>query len=430
MYAPRIFQVLFLVWIGWILAASHPVSSETSVTIRIGLRRDFSGLTYMALTTDKPSRLVASSKTIAEGKAGDRWTFRRVSGGIEVDREDEDLGIFPGPVRLEPEAGGLVEVLSPKRRYCRYRGIFEIGAKAHLVVVDEILLEEYLYGVLPTEMPAGFHPEALKSQAVVARTYAFQHLYRHAADGYHLCDGIHCQGYLGYDIEKERTNSAVDATRGEVALYEGRPIYAVYSSDCGGHTQNNEDGAVGKTPWPYLRAVPDRDGDGPDFCNGDRQHIWSRTFPASELQRLLDRSALTKVGELQELRFLDFDASGRVKTVELIGSVEVKWISGNQFRQILGTERLPSTLMALTCLSDGSYRVDGRGFGHGVGFCQYGANGMATSPKGYTYKDILAHYYRGVQVGLYPGPPELRQNASRSDSSSSLTSPRPGMQKF
>ncbi|MCC6446591.1 MAG: SpoIID/LytB domain-containing protein [Armatimonadetes bacterium] len=375
------------------------------------MRRALSGQVYLALTTRQAAGQLtdaACSQPVADGPEGSRWTFRLVPGGIEIEKDEAVLGVFPGPIRLDARGGGLIEALSPKVRSPRYRGGIEISVrkssrKNYLGAVNALPLEEYLYSVLPSEMPLSFHPEALKAQAVVARTYALQHLGRHKADDCDLCDGIHCQSYLGYDAERDKSRAAVDATRGEAIYYGGRLIYAVYSADCGGHTQSNEDGAMSRSAWSYLRAVPDRSDDGPDYCSGSRFHTWSRQFTLYELKRSLNRSPIARVGSLQEMRFLDYDPSGRVKTVELIGSREVKWITGGQFRQIMGGERIPSTLVTLTRLPSNAYRFDGRGFGHGVGFCQHGANGMAAAPQSFRYQDILKHYYQGVEIRPFPG---------------------------
>jgi stage II sporulation protein D len=279
-----------------------------------------------------------------------------------------------------------------------------------LTVVDELPLEDYVKGVAPAEVPKSFHPEAQKALIVAIRTYALRSLKRHEAVGYNLCDGIHCQGFAGASRESSWIDKIVEETKGQIITYKGEPIYAVYSSDCGGATQNNEDGGVGREPWPYLRSVVDNQSSvvscqlsvNPkyeDYCVGSQYHTWSRTFAPEELGRVFSKWRSTgKIGKFQSMEFTEYDCSGRVKTIKLTGDKGACSITGTQFRDMLGLSVIMSTRMTLKLSPDGKYVIDGKGYGHGIGLCAFGANGLAKSDKKITYVDILKHYYTGIEI--------------------------------
>jgi len=126
-----------------------------------------------------------------------------------------------------------------------------------IIPVNAVSIEEYLYGVVPSEMSPSYAEEALKAQAVAARTYAIKKMDMkvHENKGYDLCDGTHCQSYKGKSAEFPATNAAVDATKGLVIYHKGEPIEAVFFASSGGYTENSED--IWTAPLPYLKAVPD-----------------------------------------------------------------------------------------------------------------------------------------------------------------------------
>lgn len=329
--------------------------------------------------------------------------------GIGITVFGSPLGTYKGPIRLTPGSNrNAFEIVSPKVRRARYRGVLEIRGGSALTVVNELPMEDYVRGAVPMEVPKSFHPEAQKALVVAIRTYALKSLKRHATSGYNLCDSIHCQGFAGASREAPWIDEIVDETRGQIIVYNGEPIYAVYSSDCGGATQNNEDAGIGREPWPYLRSVVDNPSgqetaaSNPqceDYCAGSPSHTWSKSFTAEELGRIFSRSSATKkIGKFQSLEFADYDCSGRVKTAIIRGDKGEHRMTGNQFRETLGLSVIKSTKMTLTTSPDGKYAIEGKGYGHGVGLCAFGANGLAKSRKGITYVDILKHYYTGVDV--------------------------------
>ena len=294
------------------------------------------------------------------------------------------------PPPLPPAAGGRLDGSRPIR-------VLDGGT------VAEMDLGEYLVGVVRAEMPASFEPEALKAQAVAARTYT---LYKLQTGGNHgeeadICtDQACCQAYIGAERARanwkenagayeEKVEAAVRATDGETILYGGVPILAVFHSSSPGLTRAA--GEVWLSDLPYLQAV-----DSPEA--GDRvPNYYSRVeFTEEELRAKL-RAAFPEAdlsgGRADWLKDPAADSAGSVGTVSL-GGVTVK---GTQVRSALGLRSACFTWEA----QGGSMVFFVTGYGHGVGLSQYGANAMAAA--GADYREILTHYYTGVTVEPYSG---------------------------
>ncbi|MGQ9778769.1 MAG: stage II sporulation protein D [Bacillota bacterium] len=259
-------------------------------------------------------------------------------------------------------------------------------------------LEEYLIGVVAAEVPAAFHLEALKAQAVAARTMAVKKMKRFGGPGCRHCSAADLcdrpedgQAWLSeaelrqkwgwrYPWLRARIERAVWETRGIILLYEGRPIEAVYHSTCGGRTEDAA--AVWGRSFPYLISVP---------CGYDlfspRLHSETRlSWP--EAARRLGLSGKV-IGPPRDLAILARTSSGRVAALRLWGRV----LSGPAARAAFG---LRSTDFSVRC-ERGDFIFIVRGNGHGVGLCQYGAEGMAR--QGADFRRILWHYYSGTRLG-------------------------------
>lgn len=264
--------------------------------------------------------------------------------------------------------------------------------------VHEFPLEEYIRGVVAAEMPADFHPEALKAQAVAARTYALRRLEQGGAvgrGGAHISSDfrehqawvdeaqfVAARPRVGAQ-QWERIGAAVEATRGMVLTYQGEPIDALYHSTSGGYTEDAARYFEGGQP--YLRAVPD------PYGNHSPQHTSRVTLPLDTvLSRLgVGRSAAgnARRGEAV-VRVLSRTETGRAAQVSVGGRV----FTGRAVREALD---LRSNWFDVT-VQDDRVVFDVRGFGHGVGMPQYGADGMARA--GHSYAQILAHYYPGTRL--------------------------------
>ncbi len=258
------------------------------------------------------------------------------------------------------------------------------------VTTDKTLhlpLEEFLVGVVAAEMPALFEPESLKAQAVAARTYAVSRI----QSGESLCtDPSHCQAYAGKDTLKERWGAqfdtyyrriadAVKATEGEIAVFEGEPIVAVFHAASSGRTENSGD--VWTTDTPYLKSV---ESTLPVALNEmEQETVFDRLEFIHTLNTLRPTAATTPLaGPITKTE------SGRVATIVLGNAT----FTGTELRSLFSLNSTDFTLQE----SDNQVIVITRGKGHGVGMSQYGCNELAKAGK--TYQEILAHYYQGTQL--------------------------------
>ncbi len=293
-----------------------------------------------------------------------------------------------------------------------------IDRRGGLAVVNAVPENRLLAGLVPAEIFPSAPDEALKAQAVAARGELLAKIgTRHAGEPFRLCSQTHCQVYSGAGRETPRTTAAVEATRGEILFSAaGKELVdTVYSANCGGHTEHNENA------WPDMpalstlrghrdaRSLPDdpfADGvtsalverfiSSPPaaYCasvragGGADRFRWTVTRSPVELATLL---APFKLGRLRSIEVLERGVSGRARAVRLVGASRSEVVKGElHIRQVLGGLR--SSLFVVE-VKDGAATFRGAGFGHGVGLCQTGAIGMAEA--GRSYREILTHYYPG-----------------------------------
>lgn len=306
------------------------------------------------------------------------------------------------------------------RSYDR-RADVDIDAMGKLAVSTPIALEDYLKGVVPSEIYASDPGEALKAQAVAARSETLFGLgFSSAADPYDICSDQHCQAYRGVDQRDPRTDAAVDATRGLV-LKHGRTILnAVYSDTCGGHSESLEK-IWSLPPNPAMRGRPDLPpetlakmdlmnseqdlakflaGAPPAYCargkNGSSKVFrWKVTKDVDQLTTLVNKRY--KIGRLQGLVPLDRGHSGRMRRLLAIGSKgEAVIYKELSIRQALGGLNSGMFSIHPEKTSKGAvhaFTFRGGGWGHGVGLCQSGSR--ARAEDGHTFQQILGHYYGG-----------------------------------
>ncbi|MBR6536694.1 MAG: SpoIID/LytB domain-containing protein [Lachnospiraceae bacterium] len=382
-----------------------------------------------------PIRTVQTSAYLIRLTAGDRVLF---ADGAE--------GYYPQFGATQRDEDGIYAV---DLGDCSYRGRIEIGrygGKSSLTAVNVVPIEEYLYGVVPCEMPASWNAEALKAQAVCARSYALIKAGYHAETdvkrGFRMVDTVQSQVYGGTTYEHARSNAAVDATKGETLCYENRTVTGYYCSGSGGHTENVED--VWGFAVPYLQGVPDI------YETNPSKKPWSVTLSKDELKRLL-RSGGKDVGAVKKVMQEVVTSSGRVTSLRIVGSLGSVGLATDTLRNVLelastkfrvfDADSIPDqvtiqgasgtreaaihdcyvingdgTVQSADGLTkqyvvlsadnmtsfpryapeEGEYLFAGMGHGHGVGMSQSGANGMAEA--GFDYKEILEHYFTGISV--------------------------------
>ncbi len=293
-----------------------------------------------------------------------------------------------------------------------YRGIVEIVRDtAGLTVVNRLLIEAYLLGVVSAEMgrrnQAEF--EALKAQAVVSRTYAIRNLGRRRSLGFDLHAGVADQVYLGASSESPEGVEAVAATRAMVLTQGGAPIDAFYYSTCGGQTADGVE-AFGAAARTYLRSLPDVDENGEAYCRISPRYRWREEWTGDALRSVLGRTfpAVLKIpsdraSEVRDVWVVQRTPSGRVGRLGITLRANQVMVNGPDVRQVLRPttgELLRSSAFTLTATAAarGITRLvaDGRGAGHGVGLCQWGAVGR--SRAGHDFQRILAAYYPGAAL--------------------------------
>lgn len=287
-----------------------------------------------------------------------------------------------------------------------YRGNFEFRPQnGGITVINELPLDEYLYGVIPREMPAFWPIEAQKAQAVTARSYALAQLGTYKAYGFDLLNTQLSQVYGGYTGEHPNAGRAVDETRGQVLTCKGKVINAFFHSSSGGYTENSED--VWVQPLEFIRARPD------PYDRNDKHYNWEVIYDQEQLiSQLVKRknyysstSEPDKVfSRVDDINILEKTSSGlrikkiRIKGLDAVGQpLQVEISNADAVRTTLG---LKSSLFEMKKeIIDGvlsTVTLKGSGYGHGLGMSQYGALGMAN--QGYNYQDILKYYYNNSQI--------------------------------
>jgi stage II sporulation protein D len=269
-----------------------------------------------------------------------------------------------------------------------YRGDvwIERDADGTLDVINELDLEQYLYGVVGAEMDPLWPQVALQAQAIASRSYAMARTAMHAYPGYDVKAGELDQAYGGVNMESQGAVDAVESTHGVVLMYRYRIINAYYSSCDGGYT---DDGAQLSDPQPYLRAQPD------PYAAESPHLSWSAQIPIASFARGF-REQVGDVGDITGVSPGPADASGRLISVTVTGTSGSRDIPGTLFRQLAGRHLVKSTRIATLVLQGDEIDVRGSGFGHGVGMSQWGAKDMADQGLGITA--ILSFYYRGAML--------------------------------
>lgn len=322
----------------------------------------------------------------------DGKTLELTGATAEIDQGLLDLGRPDRRCReLYAPGDGVVVRLGATTR--RYRGAVRATVlDGQIALFNELSMEDYLRGVVGSEL-AG-KPEALKAQAIVSRTYALAGRGRHGRAGYDVCDLTHCQLYRGRQDERAEVDKAVEATRGKVLRGRGAggalaPAY--FHSSCGGSTSTAANVFGSSEP---SSAVEDRVGTSGPLCAASPHHRWRFEVSREELARALGIPA-----EGPAFEVLRADSGGRALEVRTFGVP----LSGEAFHarvgRVLGYQTLKSLAVSAREVG-GKVRFEGRGLGHGVGMCQYGATELER--RGYKYEKILKHYFPERTIGESP----------------------------
>ncbi len=340
---------------------------------------------------------------------------------------------------LEPKMKDTTDgIMTLNGRTYRGGAGFKRYPDSDLTVINFIPLESYLYGVLPKEMSGSWPLEALKAQAVAARTYTFVKMGKHDNYGFDLCDTTHCQVYGGRGVESPRTNQAVDETAGLLLKYNNALVQAYYHSNSGGHTENIEN--IWNNPLPYIVGVKD------PYSVGSPNTDWSVSYSYGEIESIL-RSGGHDVGRLQDVRIDKKSQFDRVLELTFVGSSKSVTLIKEETRKLFGYTKIKSMwfdigdqAMAMAVNDKGYFSLNagksyvlgangqavllnqssvvvsagsetntlgskqtpnqvtftGHGYGHGLGMSQWGAKKMAE--QGFSFEQILTHYYTGTHI--------------------------------
>lgn len=421
---------------GPVEIAGEILRDNTRYRVQVGnfLKREEANDVLPKFTDDYSSRVV-------------RELLQRVTGRLELFDANleqtwtinDGLRILPADLTVETTIFGVrigTGFRWEKEEDRSYLGVVEIRLdhEGKLCAISEVPIDVYLRGVVPAEMPAGFPIEALKVQAVAARSEVLAKLHtKHINDSFDVCATVHCQLYAGVTHEDPRTDQAVIETSGKVLMRNDVLLDGVYSAVCGGHTEDAS--LVWASPQPDAPKgvwccapgdVEEIDLTTEDnirlwilskpkvYCNipekllpvapdYTRRHFrWEVTYNHHELEEIIARNTGQDIGTFYDIVPLERGVSGRLMLIEILGSrTNLKIKKEINIRRVLSPTMLESSCFVVDIQQDEEglpveITLSGAGWGHGAGMCQVGAASLALQGK--TYLQILAHYYPGATV--------------------------------
>ena len=455
-YLLLLFILLGVCISNFAIANEMQVVAEKKIKVAIS-NDDYTSIEHkeinISATSDWQIYDTKQEKVLGKGKAGQELKFIIKHGFFDIYAGEKELTyMLSGPLVISVKDNGFIKLLDIKRKNkdALYRGqivLEKVKSKIDkFYIINEIDLEDYLYGVVPNEMPVRFGLEALKAQAVAARNYVLRPRSKAQNDQYDVTDSVSSQVYFGANTEEPLATRAVDETRNIIATYQCEPILALYHSTSGGITENYENAfnrpgtkIFPANPLPYLKAVKDNVDDNfleieddaihyykscPNtFENSSPYFRWSKTWDKKELEEILTKTLnkymnsgfvsqmmpfVTRVGDLKEIKVLKRGKSGKIVRLSIVDANNVFFAERELIiRQLFLKENkiLPSANVIFEHNLDEngnlvSITAYGGGYGHGVGMSQYGAGYLAQAGKDFEY--ILKHYYTDIDLTTIP----------------------------
>ncbi len=359
--------------------------------VRVAILKNIDGLEFSVRGKYKVLDL-ASGTVLEEGRSSRQFQIASRPDGIQIDAKKH----LPRRIRLSASKDITLYHREDKAR--RYRGTLDIIQKSDkkLLVINTVELEQYIRGVLYHEVSHRWPMEAMKAQAVAARTYALYQMKKNKADEYDVTGDIYSQVYGGKNAERFRTNIAVKRTLGEILVYNNKILPAYFHASCGGHTEN------AKNIWgenlPPLAGVPC------PFCAFAPHADWKKNFRSKDIQDKLNANGYT-LGPIQDIHVVSRNPSGRINNLRFIardGKATV--IPGIKLREIVGPNTIKSNRYEIV-MKGYYFDLIGKGWGHGVGMCQWGVHQMAE--ERHKYDEILLFYYPGARIVDYREQPPV-----------------------
>ena len=328
------------------------------------------------------------------------------------------------------------ETVMIDNKVLRGEALFKNSTNGRITIINYLTIEDYLYGVVPKEVVHTWNMEALKAQAVAARTYAIANMGKHENEGYNLCASTNCQVYGGYSSEKESTNIAVNETNGIIMMYNEKPISAYYHHSSGGYTENSEN--IWTSEVGYLKGVLDQ------FVE---KKVWEKSFTTETVIDKLNNAGYN-TGTIKDIYVDEYSQFGSALKLVIEGENSTVVLEKDGIRKIFGYSNIKSTKFEIvkennksilgknftksmdiyksyvisadsiakpitrgkTYIFNGTnskvlsentnyiqdFTIRGLGWGHSLGMSQMGAKAYAEN--GYTYEQILTHYYSGIEL--------------------------------
>lgn len=347
----------------------------------------------------------------------DREGTVKLKDQVKISLTPHDIIFDEGSVVIENHTDeGGINISSIKRSYGSpsYMGSLEIYSTGEkLVIINELPLEEYLRFVVPSEMPSSFELEALKAQAVCARSYAYSHMQTITYDKYeaHMNDSVSYQVYNNI-ATNERTDRAIEETWGEKLGMDGKVITTYFFSTSSGNTTDVQAwGTQLSEKNQYLQGIHVGEGD-KDYESHLPWYSWKIELPEKDMEKILLLNIDDEIGTLKNVAVkergagevaLELEITGSEKTISVTGENAIRKVLGSDQYQIIkndgksstGTSLLPSAFFTIEKKGD-TYYIEGGGLGHGIGMSQHGANEIAKLGK--NYQDILNTFYQGVEL--------------------------------
>jgi len=410
----RNFAILVFVVLSFVVGGCAPrgivrteipqlrIEEGKAVFIRVNILEN----TNNVRISGKDSYRVAMGHKKATLPAGKEWHIKLVQGKQKILTRGSRKGAVKDPtfpvVFSQKAKSGFVTVNG-----LPYRGMIKVSRVGvnKLLVTNILPLEDYLRSVVPSEIGSGDSTtiEAIKAQAVAARTYAVSKMGKHKSVGYDVLASTSDQVYSGVIKESRLTDRAVSETKGTILMHRGKLVRAAYHSTCGGHTCSNEDAWFGSAVR-YLRARPDRVislfGGSRPFCKDSPMFQWSRSWGKEDFENMVKANLASIQGRspkglLKSIQVTKRDRFGRATRVRVVTTKAEYTVQKGNIRKLFrdpkrGWVDLPSNNFRLK-FNGWMYTMEGKGWGHGVGMCQWGAIGMAR--EGFKYDKILEHYY-------------------------------------
>lgn len=330
------------------------------------------------ITSTRPFSVMSGSRRISVEPA---YQVAEISArrGIVINRNDSLQKVLT----LSPERGAKLFVNGTP-----YLGAIIIRVKnSGIAVINEVELEQYLQGVIPSEMPTDWPMEALKTQAVISRTYALYQKRKNKGNDYDLPASVLGQVYKGDSVYNSRAVEAIADTKRLVAMYDGEVAVTFFHSTSAGPTEDAQE------RWgidmPYLKGVSCP----LDFSSS--YFSWQREIPLADLENALNQMGVETIATLAPF---SYSKSGRTLMVRILHAGGETLVKAEDLRRLLGYKTLPSTHFRIDSFGK-ILKISGMGWGHGVGLCQWGAKVMAE--RGMNFDEIVRYYYPGVTLERY-----------------------------